>query len=120
MKPDPDDQLWWAVADPSRRRVLDLLVQTGDATASSVADEMPFTRQAVAKHLAVLEQTGLVSRRRDGREVRFSVDPDRLNDATRAMAGVADAWDRRLQMIKRLAEAAYRNSEDYKDGATHE
>ena len=109
MRSDPDDQLWWAIADPSRRRVLDQLVRVGEASASSVAAQMPFTRQAVSKHLSILEDTGLVTRRRDGREVRFQVDPDRLGDAARAMAGVAAGWDHRLRAIKRLAEAAHRN-----------
>jgi ArsR family transcriptional regulator, cadmium/lead-responsive transcriptional repressor len=107
MRTDPDDQLWWAIAEPSRRRVLDELVQVGEASASNVADRMPFSRQAVSKHLTVLQDAGLVTRRRDGREVRFQVDPDRLTDATRAMVTVAAGWDRRLQAIKRIAEAAH-------------
>jgi ArsR family transcriptional regulator, cadmium/lead-responsive transcriptional repressor len=68
---------------------------------------VPFTRQAVAKHLAVLERAGLVSRRKQGREVLYQVDADRLDQATRAMADVAAQWDRRLAAIKRLAEAAH-------------
>lgn len=107
---DDDDELWAAIADPSRRRVLDLLVRGGEATASTLADEVPFTRQAVAKHLAVLEEVGLVTRHRAGREVLFRVEVARLDDATRAMARQADDWDRRLQAIKRLAETAHRRS----------
>lgn len=110
MRTSTDDELWAAIADPSRRRVLDLLVQGAEATASTLAEEVPFTRQPVIKHLAVLEQAGLVTRHREGREVRFRVDPDRLDDATRAMARVADAWDRRLRAIKRLAEGAHRRA----------
>jgi DNA-binding transcriptional ArsR family regulator len=110
MTTAPDDVLWSAIADPSRRRVLDLLVQGGEATASALADEVPFTRQAVSKHLAVLEHAGLVTRRREGREVRFRVDPRRLDDATRAMTRQAESWDRRLQKIKQLAEDAHRRS----------
>jgi DNA-binding transcriptional ArsR family regulator len=106
-----DDELWSAIADPSRRRVLDLLVRGGEATASVLAQDVPFTRQAVAKHLAVLEHAGLVTRRREGREVRFRVEPERLDEATRAMAQLADDWDRRLATIKRLAEAAHRQPE---------
>ena len=68
---------------------------------------MPFTRQAVSKHLVVLEQAGLVSRRKVGREVLYRVDADRLDQATTAMAELARQWDRRLQNIKRLAEAAH-------------
>lgn len=110
-----DDELWSAIADPSRRRVLDLLVRTGEATASALADEVPFTRQAVIKHLVVLEHTGLVSRHRVGREVRFRVEANRLDDATRAMAQLAEEWDRRLATIKRLAEAAHRSEKDVED-----
>ncbi len=110
MSPGTDDQLWSAIADPSRRRVLDLLVEGGDATASSLAQKVPFSRQAVIKHLVVLEHAGLVIRQRDGREVRFRVDPDRLDDASHAMAQLANQWDRRLQAIKELAEAAHREA----------
>jgi DNA-binding transcriptional ArsR family regulator len=107
MRTEPDDELWAAIADPSRRRVLDLLVQQGEASASSLADQVPFTRQAVSKHLVVLEEAGLISRRKRGREVLFRVDADRLDQATQAMAAVARQWDRRLDTIKRLAEAAH-------------
>ena len=107
MRTEPDDHLWAAIADPSRRRVLDLLVQRGEATASTLADQVPFTRQAVSKHLVVLEEAGLIERRKQGREVLFRVDADRLDQATRAMAEVARQWDRRLDTIKRLAESAH-------------
>lgn len=107
MTAQADDQLWSAIADPSRRQVLDLLVSNGEVSASWLAERVPFTRQAVAKHLAVLERAGLVSRRKHGREVLFQVQPGRLDEATRAMAGLAAQWDRRLSAIKRLAEAAY-------------
>jgi DNA-binding transcriptional ArsR family regulator len=113
MSAGADDELWSAIADPSRRRVLDLLVEGGDATASSLAQKVPFSRQAVIKHLVVLEQSGLVTRRRDGREVHFHVDPDRLDDASNAMARQAQQWDRRLQAIKQLAEAAHREAGDH-------
>jgi DNA-binding transcriptional ArsR family regulator len=110
MNPPPDDALWSAIADPSRRRVLDLLVDGGETTASSLAEQVPFTRQAVIKHLVVLEQTGLVTRQREGREVRFRVVPGRLDEASHAMADQARLWDQRLQAIKRLAEAAHREA----------
>ena len=102
-----EDELWSAIADPSRRHVLDLLVSNGEASASWLAARVPFTRQAVAKHLAVLERAGLVRRRKQGREVLYQVQADRLDQATRAMAQLAAQWDRRLAAIKRLAEAAH-------------
>jgi DNA-binding transcriptional ArsR family regulator len=107
MKADPDDDLWSAIAEPSRRRVLDLLVHHGEASASRLAGQVPFSRQAVAKHLVVLEQAGLVSHRKQGKEVLYQVNAARLDQATRAMAEVARQWDRRLETIKRLAEAAH-------------
>src|SRR5258706_1944188 len=107
MRTEPDDDLWTAIADPSRRRVLDLLVQRGEASASWLAGQVPFTRQAVSKHLIVLESVGLIGRRKQGREVLFGVDANRLDQATQAMAEVARQWDRRLDTIKRLAEAAH-------------
>jgi ArsR family transcriptional regulator, cadmium/lead-responsive transcriptional repressor len=116
MITEPDDELWSAIADPSRRRVLDLLVRGGEATASALAHEVPFTRQAVAKHLTVLEEAGLVTRYREGREVRFRVDPVRLDQATRAMARLASDWDSRLTTIKRLAEAAHQAAREQRSG----
>src|SRR3954452_13599689 len=107
MRTEPDDDLWAAIADPSRRRVLDLLVQRGEASASRLAGQVPFTRQAVSKHLVVLAEAGLVGRRKQGREVLYRVESDRLDQASRAMAEVAQRWDRRLDAIKRLAEAAH-------------
>jgi len=107
MTAQADDELWSAIGDPSRRRVLDLLVSNGEISASWLAGRVPFSRQAVSKHLVVLEQAGLVSRRKHGREVLYRVEADRLDQATRAMANVAAQWDRRLAAIKRLAEAAH-------------
>jgi ArsR family transcriptional regulator, cadmium/lead-responsive transcriptional repressor len=107
MTAQTDDELWSAIGDPSRRQVLDLLVTNGEASASWLAGRVPFSRQAVSKHLVVLERAGLISRRKQGREVLYQVEAARLDEATRAMAQTAAEWDRRLAMIKRLAEAAH-------------
>jgi ArsR family transcriptional regulator, cadmium/lead-responsive transcriptional repressor len=107
MTTQADDELWSAVGDPSRRHVLDLLVSQGEVSASWLAGQVPVSRQAVSKHLAVLERAGLISRRKQGREVLYQVQADRLEAAARAMADVAAQWDRRLVAIKRLAEAAH-------------
>jgi DNA-binding transcriptional ArsR family regulator len=100
-----EDALWAAVADPTRRRVLDALLEHGEATTTTLAAGLPVTRQAVAKHLLVLNRVGLVAGQRRGREVRYSVQPERLDDAAAAMARVAAQWDKRLARIKRIAEA---------------
>jgi DNA-binding transcriptional ArsR family regulator len=107
-----DDELWSAIGDPSRRQVLDLVVSNGEVSASWLAGRVPFTRQAVYKHLVVLEEAGLVSRRRQGREVLYQVQADRLDQATQAMAQLAAQWDRRLAAIKRLAEAAHAENKE--------
>jgi DNA-binding transcriptional ArsR family regulator len=107
MTVQADDQLWSAIGDPSRRRVLDLLVSNGEVSASWLAGHVAFSRQAVSKHLIVLEEAGLVRRRKQGREVLYQVEAVRLDQATRAMADLAAQWDRRLATIKRLSEAAH-------------
>ena len=117
MTPPIDDELWSAIADPSRRQVLDLLVSNGEVSASWLAGRVPFSRQAVSKHLVVLERAGLLSRRKRGREVLYLVEAARLDQATRAMAQLAAQWDRRLGAVKRLAEAAYAETRPAEDRA---
>ena len=112
MTAQTDDELWSAIADPSRRRVLDLLVSNGEASASWLARRVPFSRQAVSKHLAVLERARLISRRKQGREVLYQIQAGRLDQATRAMTQLASQWDRRLGTIKRLAETAHAESKN--------
>jgi ArsR family transcriptional regulator, cadmium/lead-responsive transcriptional repressor len=118
---DDVDELWAAVADPTRRRLLDALLARGEATATTLAGDLPVTRQAVAKHLAVLERAGLVDSRRLGREVRYAIRPERLDAATEGLARVAAEWEDRLGAIKRLAEASARErqtSEQREEGDT--
>ena len=99
------DRLWAAIADPTRQQLLDLLLASGEATATALARDLPITRQGIAKHLAVLERAGLVEATRTGREVRFTVREDRLDQATRRMAQILARWDERLATIKRIAES---------------
>jgi DNA-binding transcriptional ArsR family regulator len=73
---------------------------------------VPFSRQAVSRHLVVLERSGLIGRRKQGREVLYQVQPGRLDQATRAMTEVAAQWDQRLALIKRIAEAAHAEGKD--------
>ncbi|MFR9724591.1 ArsR/SmtB family transcription factor [Streptomyces sp. MS19] len=104
------DSVLGALADPTRRRLLDLLATQGEGTATTLAGRLPVSRQAVVKHLAVLEAAGLVSGVRVGREVRYAVRPAALDTTARWMATLAARWDRRLADIKRVAEAAERDS----------
>jgi DNA-binding transcriptional ArsR family regulator len=87
-----------ALADPTRREVMELLAR-GSTTATEIAAELPVTRQAVAKHLAVLEDAGLVRAARSGRERRFSPTPAPLGEAISWMAAVGGQWDERLRAL---------------------
>jgi ArsR family transcriptional regulator, cadmium/lead-responsive transcriptional repressor len=99
-----DDDLWSAVGDPTRRRLIDLLLTAGSGTATSLSEQLPVTRQAVAKHLVVLDRVGLVQATTSGREKQFRVDQEQLSRAVVQLADVGAAWDGRLQRIKRIAE----------------
>ncbi|MFD5888049.1 ArsR/SmtB family transcription factor [Streptomyces sp. NPDC060334] len=106
---DGVDDVLAALADPTRRRLLDLLAEQGEVTATTLAAGLPVSRQAVVKHLAVLDAAGLVSGRRVGREVRYEVRSTALNATARRLAALAADWDRRLAIVKRVAEAAERD-----------
>ncbi len=95
-----------ALGDPTRRVVVELLATGGGRTATSLAAELPVTRQAVVQHLAVLREAGLVESRREGREVRFELRPAALNATAAWMADVAAQWDNRLTVIAELAETS--------------
>jgi DNA-binding transcriptional ArsR family regulator len=100
----PPEGVFAALAHPTRWELLTLLAERGDSTATALARELPVSRVAVVKHLAVLDRAGLVGARRSGREVRFAVRPGPLDATARWMAAVAADWDARLAAIKRLAE----------------
>ena len=107
-----DDDLWSAIGDPTRRRMLDLLLLAGDGTATTLGNQLPVTRQAVSKHLAVLDRVGLVQASPAGREKRYRVDDAQLARAVVQLSAVGSAWDARLQRIKRIAEAIQRTQQD--------
>jgi len=106
--PDVDDDLWSAIGDPTRRRMVDLLLAAGDGTATTLSQQLPVTRQAIAKHLDVLDRVALVHGAQVGREKRYRVDEQQLARAVRQLTAVGRTWDARLQRIKRLAEAIER------------
>ncbi|MGV9709678.1 ArsR/SmtB family transcription factor [Gordonia sp. NPDC003424] len=106
--PDPDVadapvDLFAALADDSRWRIL---VQLSDspASASGLAAELPISRQAIAKHLRVLEEVGLVTPIKVGREIRYEPVGATLSRLARHLDSIARGWDRRLDRIKDLAE----------------
>jgi DNA-binding transcriptional ArsR family regulator len=98
-----------ALADPTRRRLLEVLVDIGRASATALADHLPVTRQAVVKHLHVLEAAGLVGAVRAGREVIYVAEPEPLNASARWLASLSAAWDRsRERPVEATADVARR------------
>lgn len=93
-----------ALADPTRRQLLDLIAFQGQATATTLATSVSVSRQAVVKHLTLLKDARLVSSSRVGREVRYKVCPHQLSLTAEWMANLAADWDRRLEWIKHIAE----------------
>jgi DNA-binding transcriptional ArsR family regulator len=91
------------LADESRWRILSELGRS-DLSASALAGRLPITRQAIAKHLAVLADAGLVESVRAGRELRYRALGARLSDLADQLDAIGRRWDHRLEAIKRIAE----------------
>ena len=109
MSTTVDDDLWSAIGDPIRRTMIDLLLARGPGTATSLSERLPVTRQAVSKHLAVLDRVGLVHAAPAGRERHYQVHEAQLARAVAQLSAVGATWDARLRRIKRIAEAIERN-----------
>jgi DNA-binding transcriptional ArsR family regulator len=104
MSDRPVDQVFAALSDPTRRAVIRCLSEGGPTTLARIADGLPVTRQAVAKHLAQLEDAGLVSTTADGRRRTYRLTPGPLADAMGWMVDVGGDWDERLGALKRHVE----------------
>ena len=91
--------LFAALADPTRRLVIRSLSGAEPVTASGLAAELPITRQAIAKHLGALERAGLVEPRREGRETRYTVTPEPLEQAVAWIVQAGGEWDDRLARL---------------------
>lgn len=100
-----DENIWFAITEPSRRRLIDILLISGEITASKLANELTISRQAISKHMAVLKKAGLIKQKKSGREVRYSIEPMGMNTATQELAAAASQWDSRLLKIKQIAES---------------
>jgi DNA-binding transcriptional ArsR family regulator len=92
------DRIFAALSDPTRCRIVERLGRA-PATAGEIAEHLPVSRQAVVKHLAVLEAAGLAVGARDGRRVVYKLTPGQFASAARWMGEVGAAWDRRLAAL---------------------
>ena len=109
-------EVFAALGDPNRHRLLELLGVRGQASASDLADPMMVSRQAVAKHLDVLERAGLVTSRREGRRVLYAVQRAALDGSAAWLTDAATRWDQALAAVKVAAEAAAAESVDRPGG----
>jgi DNA-binding transcriptional ArsR family regulator len=100
VRTDSTGRVFDALADPNRRYVIETLAGREHATATELAAELPVTRQAVSKHLAALNDAGLVAGHREGRETRYELTPGPLGTAMDWMAGVGAEWDTRLAALR--------------------
>lgn len=97
------DAVFAALADGTRRAVFEEVARLGETTPTELAATAPVTRQAVAKHLGVLADAGLVEARRAGRETRYRPTPEPFADAIGWMVDVGARWDTRLAALERAA-----------------
>jgi DNA-binding transcriptional ArsR family regulator len=104
MPPDNEtiaEQVFVALADPSRRAILAALASGGPATATDLAGHLPITRQAIAKHLALLTEAGLVTAEPgERRRVRYRLRSAPMQVAQQFLAALARDWDRQLDALK--------------------
>jgi DNA-binding transcriptional ArsR family regulator len=100
------DGLFAALADPTRRVIVERLLTKGPTTATLLAASTPLTRQAVLKHLQVLEGAGLVAHERSGRQVLYRVTPQPLATAVGWIVDTAGQWDRRLDRLRSVTARA--------------
>lgn len=98
------DAVFSALADPTRRHVLERLTTGGPATPTELAAELPMTRQAVSKHLASLDRAGLVRPERQGRQTRYAASGASLTEALAWLAQVGATWDRRLTALQAMLD----------------
>jgi DNA-binding transcriptional ArsR family regulator len=99
---DVHDAVFAALADPTRRRVLQLVAERGPTSATVLEHELPVTRQAIVKHLVVLSRAGLVTGHRTGQEVRYALVPEPLDEVSTWIAEIGVRWDERLARLRQL------------------
>ena len=104
MSPDAEviaERVFTALADPTRRAILATLAAQGPATATDLADRLPITRQAIAKHLVLLTEAGLVTAEPgERRRVRYRLHSAPVQVAQQFLAALANEWDERLEALR--------------------
>ena len=99
-----DAPIFHALADPMRRNLLINLAEHSPKTATQLAEEYPITRQGILKHLNILEDAGLVAVHQIGREKRYALTPEPLNELEGWLKQLNAKWDERLLRLKTILE----------------
>jgi len=102
--------LFAALADPMRRRLLIHLAEHSPKTASQLAQDYPITRQGILKHLTILEEAGLVAVHQEGREKRYTLTPEPLEELEQWIQDIGAKWDERLLRLKTWLEQEQTNN----------
>ena len=101
------EEVFTALADPTRRQILAALATGGPTTATDLATQLPITRQAIAKHLALLAEAGLVAAEPgERRRVRYRLQSAPMQVAQQFLAALARDWDRQLDALQNHLDAA--------------
>lgn len=103
-EPAPKHDVFQAIADPTRRGLLRLLVDQ-EMPVTVISSHFPMTRTAVSKHLRILAEAGLVKERKVGRETRYRLDADPLLELKRWLAFYERYWENKLSALKRYIES---------------
>jgi DNA-binding transcriptional ArsR family regulator len=100
LPPEPGDEVFAALADPTRRDILRMVSERGPTTATALTAAIPITRQAIARHLSLLRAAGLVEADRSGRETRFVARPEPLDDLAAWATRTGRVWEDRLARLR--------------------
>jgi DNA-binding transcriptional ArsR family regulator len=96
--------IFFALGDETRLSVLRRLGEGAALSGTSLSEGARVSRQAVVKHLQVLESAGLVTHRKQGREVLYALETERLDEARAFLDGISAGWDRAIEHLRRLVE----------------
>ncbi len=104
--PHTDDDaiqaVFTALADPTRRDLIERLLDDGPQTATELANELPITRQGITKHLGILHEAGLVTIHQQGRDKRYALTPEPLAETVTWVMAIQAKWDERFEALRQF------------------
>jgi DNA-binding transcriptional ArsR family regulator len=101
---DRKQAVFVALADPTRRKLIEMMADRGAQTATQLAEQLPFTRQGISKHLGIMAEAGLVTIKQRGRDKYYHLTPEPLEIASLWIMAIAARWDQRLELLRDLLE----------------